>query len=115
LISTFAASREDTLAYGRRNSSASKGPRALFDLADNASDEDREQVEELYESVRSLASESRSASEKYESLAQTLLETGKLSRALRPPIRTMVGALNEITDAQTLVDSWVEKIDRRAD
>lgn len=89
-----------------------RGLRALFDLADEATEAEQAEVDELYESVRALAAQSRDATAQFASLAHTLEETTKLSRALRPPLRQMVGALNEITDSQTLVDSWVQRIDR---
>jgi hypothetical protein len=88
-----------------------RGLRALLDLADHASPEEQAAVDELYETVRELAAQSQTAAEQYASLAATLHESTKLSRALRPPLRKMAQALNELTDAQTLIDSWLARID----
>jgi hypothetical protein len=79
--------------------------------AEATSAEARDEVCDLFNSIRQAAEASRANVASLDELIGSLREGAKMSRDLRAPLRNMEDGLRRVMDGQAVMDEWIRLID----
>ncbi|WP_160159599.1 toll/interleukin-1 receptor domain-containing protein [Streptomyces sp. 3213.3] len=75
------------------------------------SDSDRADTEEFFGTVKTLAQQSQQSMANVQAFSDTLPQIAGLSKSMRPLLRQMRSALQQVTDGQAVLDEWERRID----